>query len=477
MSGTAPADVAEATRLDRTAYAVDRGAAADRAPVRIVHLGLGAFARAHQAWYTAEVDDANEWGIAAFTGRTAAVADLLSPQDGLFTLVERGPDGDRSTVVTSISEVISGDRVDLWDERIAAESTAVVTLTVTESGYRLLPDGSPDPGDEIVAADILALRSANGGQVPVSPLARLVRGLAARRRVGSGAIAVVPCDNIPGNGEYVRTGTLAFARAWDTHLADWIETFVSFVSTSVDRITPRTTADDVRAVAARTGWHDAAPVITEPYSSWTLCGDFPAGRPAWERAGAVFTDDIAPFESRKLWLLNGAHTLLAHAGQLRGHGTVADAIADPGCAGAVERFWDEACAHLPSHLDLPRYRSALLQRFGNSRIAHDLAQIEAESVTKLRVRIAPVALAELRAGRTAAACADVFAAWVRRVLAGHSMTDARGDDVAAARSHDDGCAALVAVVDPRLGADPSFVSRVRDAAQNPPAENGPRRTS
>jgi fructuronate reductase len=454
--------------LTRAALTQARGVAADPAPIRIVHIGLGAFARAHQVWYTAQADDAGEWGIAAFTGRNPTVAEQLAPQDGLYTLIERSADGDRAEVVASLSEVVDGARVDRLVELIAAERTALVTMTVTESGYRLHPDGSPDLGDPAIRADLDSLRASETGfetPAPTTALGRLVLALAARRRAGSGPIAVVPCDNIPDNGQYVRTGVIALASAWETGIADWIASEVSFVSTSVDRITPRTTDEELEPVEQLTGWRDAAPVFTEPFADWILCGSFPAGRPEWERAGARFTDDIESFERRKLWLLNGAHSLLAYAGQLRGHHTVAAAIADETCADAVAALWDEACRHLPAELDLDAYREALLRRFGNGRIAHHLGQIEAEAVTKLRVRIVPIALAERAASRPASACASAIGAWVRLTLEGRTMVDAKRDAVLRALAAEDPSEALVAMLHAELAEDVEFMALVRAAAE------------
>ena len=175
---------------------------------------------------------------------------------------------------------------------------------------------------------------------------------------------------------------------------------MTFVSTSIDRITPKTTPADVAAVAAATGWRDRSPVVTEPFHDWVLSGEFRAGRPAWEKAGARFVDDIDPFERRKLWLLNGSHTLLAYAGAARGHRTVAEAVGDPEVRSWVEQFWAEAVRHLPAEgLDLDAYRAALLDRFDNARIQHLLGQIGQDGTTKLRVRIAPVLRAERAAGR------------------------------------------------------------------------------
>ncbi|GAA3342108.1 mannitol dehydrogenase family protein [Curtobacterium pusillum] len=413
------------------------------APIRIVHLGVGAFHRAHQAWYTAAVDADHQWGIAGFTGRSATVAEQLAPQGGLFTLIERSASGDTATVVDSIVEVNDGAETDRLVELLAAEPTAIVTLTITESGYRLGADGTPDLGDEQVAHDleVLGSRIASSGDVLAAGvheplrtvLGRLVLGLAARRRAGAAGLAIVPCDNVPDNGAWVATGVRAFAAAVSRDLDEWIDANVAFVSTSVDRITPRTRDEDLETAAALTGYQDASPVVTEPFHDWILSGAFPGGRPAWENAGARFVADIEPFERRKLWLLNGAHSLLAYHGQLRGHSTVAEAVGDPECTGAMTAFWDEAVAHLDAdELRLDDYRAALLDRFGNARIEHRLEQIAMEGTAKLRVRLAPVYLAERAAGRSGAAALTGIAAWIALLESGAEIPDAQASTVRAA---------------------------------------------
>jgi fructuronate reductase len=258
------------------------------------------------------------------------------------------------------------------------------------------------------------------------------------------------------------------AGAWDAGLAGWIEANVSFVSTSVDRITPRTTAADIAAVQAACGYRDTSPVVAEPFSNWVLSGDFPAGRPRWEDAGAVFVAEIEPYENRKLWLLNGAHSLLAYAGQLRGHTTVAQALADPLCLQAVEEFWDEAETNLSgpegtaAELQIPAYRAALLQRFGNARIAHHLAQIAMDGSTKLRMRAVPVLRAERAAGRFGAAAALMIAAWMDYSAASGAFQDPLADEVAAANRLAGAARirALLALVDPALAADGSVVDLI-----------------
>ena len=431
-------------------------------PVRIVHVGLGAFHRAHQAWYTDAVDAECEWGIAAVTGRSPRAAEDLAAQDGLFTVIERSADGDAATIVGSITEAVDGADVDRLVELIASPGTAIITITITEPGYRLTSDGSPDLGDEAVVADLAALAE---GRAPRTAMGRLLRGLAARRDADAGPVAVVPCDNMPDNGTLVARGLRRIAERVDPGLAEWIDEHVSFVSTSVDRITPKTTEADLATAAELTGFRDAAAVVTEPFRDWVLCGDFPAGRPAWERAGARFVDDIEPFERRKLWLLNGSHSLLAYAGRLRGHETVAAAIADPVCRGWVEDFWDEAVRHLPAGLDLPDYRAALLARYDNARIEHRLAQIGMEGATKLRVRIVPTLLAERAAGRSGTACIRALATWVVLHRRGEDLPDARReaiDRVLAGPEHAVE-AGLLALVDERIAADEGIVADVRAA--------------
>ncbi|MGR0160846.1 mannitol dehydrogenase family protein [Paenarthrobacter nitroguajacolicus] len=421
---------------------------AGNAPIRIVHLGLGAFHRSHQAWFTQHAGDSGEWGIASFTGRRPDAAEVLAAQDGLFTVVERSDSGDSFEIVGSIVEAVDGADVRRLVELVGTPQTAVVTLTITEAAYGLGAD------------DVTLLRA---GQEPKTPLGRLVRGLTARRDSDAGPLAVVSCDNLSDNGNVARNAVGNLAKEVDAGLAEWIEANVSFVSTSVDRITPRTTAEDVELVASECGYRDEAPVVAEPFRNWVLSGDFPAGRPRWEDAGAVFVDRIEPYENRKLWLLNGAHSILAYAGQLRGHTTVAEALADPVCSHAVEEFWDEASRHLAGDdLRIPEYRAALLDRFGNSRIAHHLAQIAMDASTKLRMRAIPVLRAERAAGRGGEGAARMIAVWAAYVESNPGLQDPQSGAVAEANqlSGLGRTAALVALLDSELARDSAVVQLV-----------------
>lgn len=447
--------------LDDAALA-ERGGPARLDRIRIVHLGLGNFHRAHQAWYTAHATDAEDWGIAAFTGRSPRQAEQLSAQDGLYCLVVRDADSDAVEVIPSIVAAYDASRLDRLTALLADPDVAIVTLTITEAGYRLTADGDPDASDPAVRDDIAELsrmfETDALGDALIGALPRLLVGLAARRRAGGPPIAIVPCDNVPGNGEFVARGLSGLARAVCPELADWIEGHVSFVDTSVDRITPRI---DGKVDAVRdAGWIDAATVVTEPFADWVLSGEFPAGRPAWETAGARFVDDIAPWENRKLWLLNGAHSILAFAGLMRGLDTVADAIADPTCRALVEAFWREAVTHLPDDIEHEQYRRDLLDRFANPRIEHRLSQIASDSLTKVRYRFAAVAERTVAAHGDASASAGAVATWIRWVRFGVTTTDGTPDEVAAAAASDDPTDALLRLVSPRLAADRRFADDV-----------------
>ena len=440
------------------------------APVRIVHLGLGNFLRAHQAWYTDNAPDAAEWGIAAFTGRRPDTADDLRPQDGLYTLITRGADGDTFSVVGSLAAVHPASAHEAYLDYLRRPEVAVVTITVTEAGYLRGPDGRLDQERPGVASDVAALR-----QDPTSPVSslpgKLVAGLLARRAAGSGAITVLSCDNLPHNGPVTRSVVLDLARAVDDTLLGWIDDQVDFATSMVDRITPATTDSDRKEVAATQGYDDASPVPTEPFSEWVVSGRFPAGRPAWEDAGAQIVEDVTPYEQRKLWLLNGSHSLLAYAGSVRGHASVDEAIADPACREWVESFWQEASPYLTLPAEaVADYRQALVERYTNPRIGYQLSQIATDGSVKLPVRILPTLVAERAADRLPVGCATAVAAWVLH-LRGHGapVKDEGAGPAQAAAGVEDLAAAAAGVLDtlkPGLGADAELVRLVAEQCRH-----------
>lgn len=422
-----------------------------RRPVRIVHIGLGRFFRAHQAWYTQNATDAAEWGIAAFTVRSPRAADGLAALGYSYPLTVRGPLGDVEEQIDSVVAAHDGADVGALRRYLASPELAVITLTVTEGGYGLDSAGLPDLADAEVRNDLDALRA--GATTAQTVLGRLLIGLEARRQAGAGPIAIVPCDNIPDNGQFVARGVTAFAAHVDDDLAEWVRQHVSFVSTSVDRITPQV-AD--------------GQLVTEPFADWVLAGDFPAGRPRWESAGARFVDDIEPWENRKLWLLNGAHCVLAFAGIPKGLETVSEAIADPECRRQVDDFWAEAVACLPSRTEHEDYRAQLIERFANQRIVHRLSQIATGATSKVQFRFAAVAERTLSAGRPATASAEAIATWIRWLGTSPDEPDPRADELSAAAASDDPIDDLVAVVSPRLAASEAFVAQVRASAGTRP---------
>jgi fructuronate reductase len=323
-------------------------------------------------------------------------------------MLVRSPTGDAPTTIDALVAVHDGADEDAWREYFRRPEVGVATLTVTEAGYRRASAGGLDLRDPEVVGDLRRLRAGDGA---VTAPGRLVDGLRARRSAGTGPIAIVSLDNLPDNGRVARQVTLELAAAIDRSLARWIEQHVAFVSTMVDRITPATTEADRAVVRSLTGREDRSPVVTEPFSEWVVEGEFPAGRPRWEAAGARFVDDLEPYERRKLWLLNGGHSLLAYAGLARGFTTVAEAFAEPQCRAELEQLWSEAADVLTLPAD--EATAALRDRFANARIEHRLAQIAQDGSAKLPVRVLAVAQARAAAGLPVGrAGAGVVAAWI-----------------------------------------------------------------
>lgn len=403
-------------------------------PERIVHLGLGAFFRAHQAFYTQHASDADQWGIVAYTGRSSEQADLLNGQDCKYTLITRAADKDSFELIDSVVRAEPASNLDDLIKTISNPDIALVTLTITEAGYQPV-----------------------GAELAESVLGRLLLGLKARYANGA-KIALVPCDNLPSNGEVLRKALLSLASNEDPGFVEYLNS-LSYVTTSIDRITPKTTHADVDLVLAETGFSDSSPVVTEPFRDWVLEGEFPLGRPKWESAGARFVSEIEPFENRKLWLLNGAHTLMALFGTLRGHQSVDQAIQDEEVLLEVNRFWNEAATHLDEKLlEIVAYRRALIERFSNPRIGYQLAQIAQESLNKLSVRIAPVALLELKAGRIAHGAVTAIASWIWFVSSGAEIKDSRVVEIEAAK----GPTELLQLISKDLAQDGQFTAAVLD---------------
>jgi len=368
-----------------------------------------------------------------------------------------------------VSAVHGAAEHDAYLDYLSRPEVAILTITVTEAGYLRAPNGGLDVNRDTVQSDLEALRA--DPRKPVSSLpARLVAGLLARRAAGASALTILSCDNLPENGAVTQEVVRDLAALVDGSLTDWIETNIDFATSMVDRITPATTDDDRKVVEEACGYVDAYPVPTEPFNEWVISGEFPAGRPRWEESGATLVGDVGPFEQRKLWLLNGSHSLLAYAGGIRGYQTIDEAIADPRCRSWVETFWDEASRHLTLPAPaITAYRQALVTRFSNPRVRHQLAQIAPDGSTKLVVRTIPTIRAERAAGRIPTGCATTIAAWVLHLRGlGAPVKDPRATEVQAVANGVDLAVAVPAVLnvlDPGLGDDQDLVNAVLEQAE------------
>lgn len=386
----------------------------------IVHLGLGAFARAHTAVFTEDAMlAANDprWGIVGVTQRSDTVARQLVPQDGLFTVAERGEGAVPLRVVSSIVEAISGrDTPERVVARIGAQSTKIVTLTITEKGYRFDPQTRTlDVADEDIQADL-------AGRPPVTAIGQIVRGLQQRATGGAGPVTVLSCDNLPANGELTATLATGFAAALPAAesgpLLAWMRDNVTFPSTMVDRMVPATTEGDLAAIEHELSARDEAAVVAEPFKQWVMEDNFPAGRPRWEDAGALFSDDVAAWESAKLRLLNASHSMLAYLGLLAGKETISDAVAvEPFHTACRRMMLEEALPSitLPAGLDGEQYCDEVLRRFANPALGHTTAKVGSDGSQKVGLRLLTTVRGTLDAGRAPRWAALAVAAWMHHV--------------------------------------------------------------
>ena len=442
------------------------------APVRILHVGLGNFMRAHQAWYTEKASNADEWGIAAFTGRRPLMAELLTPQDGLYTLITKEAAGNSYEVISSIVAVHPASDFASFIGYFESSDLSIVTSTVTEVGYCRRPDGSLDLEDAGVAADLDALKELVGKETELGSAelstapAKILAGLLARRAAGIGPLTILPCDNLPDNGSAFARVVTDAAREVDPSIVQWMDENVSWATCMVDRITPATSDADRDECEKVQGYTDASPVPTEPFSEWVISGDFPAGRPDWEVAGAQIVEDVEPYEQRKLWMLNGSHSLMAYAAPILGHETVADAIGDQVVRGWVQKWWEEAGSGL--QVEWEDYAAALLARYENPNIRHLLAQIAHDGSQKIPVRIAPTLINQRTQGKLPVSAVKAVAAWMLHLQGyGAPVVDKNADKVASQLNDNATKNAEVVLnyVAPELSGDAELVTAIADAAE------------
>ncbi|MBJ6123014.1 mannitol dehydrogenase family protein [Sphingomonas mollis] len=375
----------------------------------IVHVGPGAFHRAHQAAYVDVIlRDDPRWAISAMALNSTDVADALRPQDGLYTLALLGEEM-RLQVVGSIVELLTRGDGEAFARRLAAPTTRLVTATVTEKGYCLTADGGLDRDNPAIARDL------GDPAAATSFVGRLVDGLSRRRREGVGGLTVLSCDNLAGNGRRLARAVGDYAAAIDGDLARWIADEVRFPCSMVDSITPATD-DDLRARVAAAGIGDAWPIQRERFTQWVIEDDFAGERPPFDLAGAQFVGDVTGFEEAKLRLLNGAHSSLAYIGLLLGHETVRDAMGDAALARFVEAMMRDDIAPTlgeTAGLDTAAYVGAILDRFRNPAIRHLLAQIAWDGSQKLPFRLLATIAEARAAGRPVDRLVVPIAAWIR----------------------------------------------------------------
>lgn len=447
----------------------------DRQQVKtgVVHLGIGAFHRAHQAAVFDAALAAGDlrWGVLGVSLRSAGVRDQLVPQDGLYGLVVRSGEQQRIRILGAVKDVlVAPEDPARVVAALASADVHLVTLTVTEKGYRLDPaTGRLIEGDPDIAADLADLSA------PRTVPGFLVAGLKARRAAGLPPFTAVSCDNLPHNGRLLRNAVLAMARAHDAALAAWIEAEGAFPQTMVDRIVPATTDADIAALTERIGVEDRAMVKTEPFTQWVIEDRFCGPRPDFAALGVRLTADVAPWEEAKLRLLNGAHSGIAYLGGLAGIEFVNQFVARPEGRAFVEALWDESAETLspPEGLDIDAYRGELMARFANSALQHRTRQIAMDGSQKLPQRLLAPILARRTAGKSVNRLALAVAAWMRwqggvddagqgftvdDPLAGRTAAALEGCTSAAARVA--ALMAIEAIVPPALAADAELVAAI-----------------
>ncbi len=389
-----------AATLDRLPPGVARfGYDRDAQPAGIVHFGIGAFHRAHQAVYTDDAMNAGDrgWGITGVSLRSGDVAAQTNPQDGLYTVSARSAQGDATRLIGSVRSVLVGhEHPQAVIDALASPDTHIVSFTITEKGYCRTPDGALD---RALAGD---------GSI----YAYLAAAFRRRRDMGLPGVTLLCCDNLADNGAQL---SRLVGDYLDPDLARWFSVECACPSTMVDRIVPATSGADRDAVEAQLGLRDEATIITEPFSQWVIEDRFAGPRPRWETGGAQFTHNVHAFETAKLRMLNGAHSALAYLGLARGYEFVHQAVADPeltALAGALMR--DEAASSItPAQgQDLDAYAAALLARFRNPALNHRLAQIAMDGSQKIPQRWLETLAFHQKAGRNCPAILTALAAWI-----------------------------------------------------------------
>jgi mannitol 2-dehydrogenase len=392
----------------------------DRGAVRVgmVHIGVGAFHRAHQAMYLDRLMNegkALDWGICGVgvLPGDRRMRDALVAQDFLYTLVEKSPDGSQNArVIGSIVDyLLAPDDPEAVVERMASEETRIVSLTVTEGGYNFNAVTGEFQADAPGVVHDLA-----PGATLTTTFGLVVEALVRRRERDLPPFTILSCDNIPGNGDAARRSFSAFARLRDEKLGDWVQQEVRFPNCMVDRITPVTTDADRAGLAESFGIQDRWPVVCEPFCQWVLEDRFALGRPPFEDVGVQVVEDVEPYELMKLRLLNASHQALCYFGYLAGYRLVHDVCQDQEFADFLLAYMDREATPtlLPvAGIDLRAYKRELIERFANPQVRDTVARLCAESSDRIPKWLLPVIRENLRTGGEIELSVAVIAAWAR----------------------------------------------------------------
>lgn len=382
----------------------------------ILHIGVGNFHRAHEEYYTnllLENPDQQNWGIcgAMLLPSDEHLYKALKKQANEYTLTVCGRDGkDEAYLIGSLVELIWGiENPEAVIAKIADKNIRIITLTITEGGYNI-----EKATGEFMLEDELIKHDLQNPQTPKTTFGFIAEGLRRRKAAGNGAVTILSCDNLQHNGNTARKAFTSFIEAQDKELAAWVNENVTFPNSMVDRITPATRPEDIARLNAKNGTSDEAPVYCEDFIQWVIEDNFVAGRPAWEKVGVEFTDDVTAYENMKLSLLNASHTLLSYPSFLSGYRKVDDAMHDERIAKFVRTFMDvdiTPYVPAPGNTDLELYKQTLIERFGNRSVSDQVARLCFDGISKFPVYIMPNLIKMIRDHADLTRLAYLFAAY------------------------------------------------------------------
>jgi mannitol 2-dehydrogenase len=384
----------------------------------IVHFGVGGFHRAHEAMYVDALMNqgkALDWGIVGVgtLAQDSRMRDALLPQDGLYTLVLKYPDGtlEPRVIGSLVDYLLASDDPERVLGVLADPATRIVSLTITEGGYLFHPStGEFDATAPAIQPDLVE------GAVPSTPFAYITEALRRRRAAGTAPFTVMSCDNIPGNGDVSKRMITSFARLKDADLGSWIEASVLFPNCMVDRITPVTAPEDIESLREQFGVEDRWPVVCEPFTQWALEDRFGEGRPPFEEVGVQLVPEVEPYELMKLRLLNASHQALCYLGYLSGYRYAHEVCQDPLFVDFLLAYMDREATptlHEVPGVDLTAYKHELIERFANPEVRDTLARLCAESSDRIPKWLVPVIHSNLENGGEVERSALVVAAWAR----------------------------------------------------------------